>query len=38
VLVVPIPNQTRDHLFRECPEWKPQQKIMWAEARKETGR
>jgi len=21
-----------------CPEWKPQQKILWAEVRKETGR
>ena len=30
--------QTRDHLFRECPEWKPQQKILWAGVKKETGR
>jgi len=30
--------QTRDHLFKECPEWKPQQKILWAEVKKETGR
>ena len=22
-------TQTRDHLFKECPEWKPQQKILW---------
>jgi len=26
-------TQTRDHLFKECPEWKPQQKILWAEAK-----
>jgi len=32
------PRQTRDHLFKECPEWKAQQKILWAEVRKETGR
>jgi ribonuclease HI len=31
-------TQTRDHLFKECVEWKVQQKILWAEARKETGR
>ena len=30
--------QTRDHLFKECPEWKPQQKILWAEVRNQTGR
>jgi len=29
---------TCEHLFRECPEWKPQQKILWAEVKKETGR
>jgi len=29
-------TQTRDHLFKECPEWKPQQKILWAEVKKET--
>ena len=32
------PYQTREHLFKECPEWKAQQKILWAEVRKETGR
>ena len=26
------------HLFKECPEWNAQQKILWAEVRKETGR
>jgi len=31
-------TQTRDHLFKECPEWKLQQKILWADVRKETGR
>jgi len=31
-------TQTRDHLFKECPEWKPQQRILWAEVKKETGR
>jgi len=31
-------TQTRDHLFKECPEWKPQQKILWAEVKKETER
>jgi hypothetical protein len=30
--------QTRDHLFKECPKWKPQQKILWAEVKKETGK
>ena len=29
-------TQTRDHLFKVCPEWKMQQKILWAEVRKET--
>jgi len=32
------PTQTRDHLFKECPEWKMQQKILWAEVQKETGK
>jgi len=32
------PNQTREHLFKVCPEWKAQQKVLWAEVRKETGR
>jgi len=31
-------TQTRDHLFKECPNWKPQQKILWAEVKKETGK
>jgi len=31
-------TQTRDHLFQECPKWKLQQKILWVEVGKETGR
>jgi hypothetical protein len=31
-------NQTREHLLKECPEWRPQQKILWAEVKKGTGR
>jgi len=31
-------TQTRDHHFKECPKWQPQQKILWAEVKKETGR
>jgi hypothetical protein len=31
-------TQTRDHLFKECAEWKGQQKTLWAEVRKETGK
>jgi len=30
-------TQTRDHFLKECPEWKPQQKILWVEVKKETG-
>ena len=29
---------TRGQLFKVCPEWKAQQKILWAEVREETGR
>jgi len=32
------PAQTRDHLFKVCPEWKTQQKSLWAEVKKETER
>jgi len=32
------PSQTREHLFKVCPEWKMQQKILWAKVQKETGR
>jgi len=31
-------TQTREHLFKHCREWKRQQKILWAEVRKETGK
>jgi hypothetical protein len=31
-------TQTCDHLFKECAEWRGQQKTLWAEVRKETGR
>ena len=31
-------TQARDQLLKEYPEWKPQQKILWAEVKKETGR
>ena len=31
-------TQTRDHLFKHRKERKPQQKILWAEVRRETGR
>jgi len=30
--------QTRDHLLKECAKWRGQQKILWAEVRKKTGR
>jgi len=29
---------TQEHLFKCCPHWKRQQKILWAEGRWETGR
>ena len=32
------PSQTRDHLFKVCREWRLQQKVLWAEVQKETGR
>jgi hypothetical protein len=34
----PCTTQTRDHLFKVCIAWKEQQKSLWAEVRKETGR
>ena len=34
----PYRAQTREHLFKCCPYWKCQQKILWAEVRRETGR
>ena len=32
------PWQTRDRLFKVCPQWKMQQKTLWAEVQTETGR
>jgi len=32
------PTQTRDHLLKWCPRWKEQQKTLWREVYKETGR
>ena len=32
------PSQTRNHLFKVRPEWKMQQKVLWAEVQNETGR
>ena len=31
-------NTAREHLFKVCPGWKAQQKILWAEVKKETGK
>jgi hypothetical protein len=30
--------QTREHLFKNCPRWKLQQKNLWAEVRRDTDR
>jgi hypothetical protein len=30
--------RTREHLFKRCPRWRPQQKILWPEMRRETDR
>jgi len=32
------PTQTRDHLLKWCLRWKEQQKTLWGEVHKETGR
>jgi len=32
------PTQRRDHLLKGCPRWKGQQKTLWKEVWKETGR
>jgi ribonuclease HI len=34
----PYRTQTREHCFKACPAWKEQQKTLWAEVRRETGR
>jgi len=31
-------TQTREHLFKDCPQWESQQKALWAVVRAETGR
>jgi len=31
-------TQTREHILKNCPEWKTQQKVLWAEVRKGAGR
>jgi len=38
VLVCRYRTQTWDRLFKACPQWKAQQKILWAELRKESRR
>jgi hypothetical protein len=32
------PRQTRDHLLKRCPRWKEEQRTLWEEVYKETGR
>jgi hypothetical protein len=34
----PYKSQTRENLFKNSPQWKRQQKILWAVIRKEIGR
>jgi ribonuclease HI len=34
----PCEVQTREHLFKNCRRWKLQQKTLWAEVRRDTGR
>jgi len=38
VLVVPVPEADEVSLFKVSPEWKGQQKILWAEVLRKTGR
>ena len=38
MLVVPGSNTGERKLFKVCPKWKEQPKILWGEVRKETGR
>jgi hypothetical protein len=33
----PCKVQTQEHLFKNCPRWKLQQKTLWAEVRRDTG-
>jgi len=32
------PTQTREHLFKVSPEWRTQQKTLWAGVKRETGK
>jgi len=32
-----VPTQTTDHLFKVCPEWRTQQKVLWAEVQRRPG-
>jgi hypothetical protein len=32
----PYQSQTREHLFKCCPRWKRQQRLQWAEVRRQT--
>ena len=34
----PHPRQTREHLLTGCPKWRKQQRTLWKEVRKETGK
>ena len=34
----PHPRQTREHLLKGCPKWRKQQRTLWKEVRKETGK
>jgi hypothetical protein len=38
VLVVPVQDTGAGAVFKNCPHWKAQQNILWAEVLKETGR
>ena len=38
MLVVLIPDANPGSPLKVCPEWKAQQKILWAEVQKESGR
>ena len=33
----PHRTQTREHIFKNCPEWKAQQGFLWVEVQKEVG-
>jgi len=34
----PETSQSREHLFKSCPAWREQQKVLWEEVRKQTMR